>query len=365
MDFVNFKKQKEKLYFYTERPDIYCVADLNKGTVYDSSLDKTFCDFTVLQKYIHIDDDAYNYQDYHKDLLSQIKGVIYFRYFPWWCRREESILGSLRRLESSISICYENNLECYLSSKIETHIPAGFVNWLKEKRKIFSYENINNFILDKQIKENFSAEWYPYVALVLKEILYEDINIPIHFLKTECGKTYLKIVKKTLLDGFYNYNNNVPDYEAFEFLVNNPEEGLKFLDTNRDTQRNLRIVREYLDKKEQEAFIKNLTKINFINQFTKGNYIVVVPQKLDDLIDEGKQQNNCVGSFYNDDILCGRDYIYFIRRKDNPKKSVATARYDTGKKKTVELREKNNKEAHEQFWTLAKEIDTLINKHFE
>lgn len=90
-----------------------------------------------------------------------------------------------------------------------------------------------------------------------------------------------------------------------------------------------------------------------------------MPQKLDDLIDEGKQQNNCVGSFYNDDIICGRDYIYFIRRKDNPKKSVATARYDTGKKKTVELREKNNKEAHEQFWTLAKEIDTLINKHFE
>lgn len=61
MDFVNFKKQKEKLYFYTERPDIYCVADLNKGTVYDSLLDETFYDFTVLQKYIHIDDDADDY----------------------------------------------------------------------------------------------------------------------------------------------------------------------------------------------------------------------------------------------------------------------------------------------------------------
>ena len=70
MDFVNFKKQKEKLYFYTERPDIYCVADLNKGTVYDSLLDKTFYDFTVLQKYIHIGCDADDYQDYHKDLLS-------------------------------------------------------------------------------------------------------------------------------------------------------------------------------------------------------------------------------------------------------------------------------------------------------
>lgn len=299
MDFVNFKKQKEKLYFYTERPDIYCVADLNKGTVYDSLLDETFYDFTVLQKYIHIDCDADDYQDYHKDLLSQIKGVILFRYSLCWCRREESILASLRRLESAISICYENNLECYLNSRIEAHIPAGFINWLKEKRKIFC-----------------------------------------------C------------------YRSVVPDYDTFCFLMDNPEEGLKLLNTNRSIERNLEIIREYRDKKEKEIFIKNLTKINFINQFTKGNYIVV-PQKLDDLIDEGKQQNNCVGSFYNDNILCGRDYIYFIRRKDNPKKSVATARYNVNAGKTIELKEKNNKEPHEQFWTFAKEIDELINNYLK
>lgn len=130
MDFVNFKKQKEKLYFYTERPDIYCVADLNKGIVYDS-------------------------------------------------------------------------------------------------------------LLEKQIKESFCC-----------------------------------------------YRSVVPDYDTFCFLMENPEEGLKLLDTNRSIERNLEIIREYRDKKEKEIFIKNLTKINFINQFTKGNYIVVVPQKLD----EGKQQ---------------------------------------------------------------------------
>lgn len=147
--------------------------------------------------------------------------------------------------------------------------------------------------------------------------------------------------------------------------MENPEEGLKLLDTNRSIERNLEIIREYRDKKEKEIFIKNLTKINFINQFTKGNYLVVVPQKLDDLIDEGKQQNNCVGSFYNDNIICGRDYIYFIRRKDNPKKSVATARYNASVGKTIELKEKNNKEPHEQFWTFAKEIDEIINNYLK
>lgn len=370
MDFVNFKKQKEKLYFYTERPEIYCVVDLKSGTVYESITDRTLYDFTVLQKYIRIDYDIdYHggFSDYPKDLLSQIKAVISWRIFPGWARRTESILCSLRRLESAISVCYENNLECELSSKIESHIPAGFVNWLKEKREILSDINMNNFLIDKKIKENFSIEWHLYIALILKDLYFSNRNSIsiIDFLKTECGKTFLKIVKKTLSEGIYNYNRIVPDYNTFEFLMDSPEEGLKLLDTNRNAEKNFKIIREYQEKKEQEIFIKRLTKINFVNQFTKGNYVVVVPQTLEDLIDEGKQQNNCVGSFYNDDILCGRDYIYFIRRKDNSNKSVATARYNVDKKKTVELREKNNKEAHEQFWTLAKEIDTLINEHFE
>ena len=201
--------------------------------------------------------------------------------------------------------------------------------------------------------------------MVLKDICsIEPIDV-INFLKTECGKTFLKIVKKTLINDFSSYCNIIYNHGSFLFLMDNPEEGLKLLDTNRSVKRNLEIIKEYREKKEQEAFIKNLTKINFINQFTKGNYIVVVPQKLDDLIDEGKQQNNCVGSFYNDDILCGRDYIYFIRRKDNPKKSVATARYNVSVGKTIELKEKNNKEPHEQFRTLAKEIDELINNYLK
>lgn len=332
MDFVNFKKQKEKLYFYTESPDIYCVADLNKGTVYDSLLDKTFYDFNVIQKYIHMDYDGDDWNNYPKDLLSQIKAVIFFRYSLVWHRRGESILSSLRRLESAISICYENNLECWLNSKIE-YIPTGFVNWLKKKREIFSYANIDKFLIDKQIKENFSVEWYPYIALVLKDSYIMNIAEVVDFLKTECGKTFLKIVKKTLLNDINSYQNIIFNYDTFAFLRNNPEEGLKLLDTNRSVKRNLEMIKEYQDKKEKEELIKNLTRINFINHFTKGNYIVVVPQKLDDLIEEGKQQNNCVGSFYNDDILCGRDYFYFIRRKDNPKKSVATARYHVEKKK--------------------------------
>ena len=179
MDFVNFKKQKEKLYFYTERPEIYCVVDLKSGTVYESITNRTLYDFTVLQKYIHMDYDFdYHggFSDYPKDLLSQIKAVIYWRNLPGWAKRRESILCSLRRLESAISVCYENNLECELSSKIESHIPAGFVNWLKEKREILSDINMNNFLIDKEIKENFSIEWHLYIALILKDLYFSNRN---------------------------------------------------------------------------------------------------------------------------------------------------------------------------------------------
>ena len=68
----------------------------------------------------------------------------------------------------------------------------------------------------------------------------------------------------------------------------------------------------------------------------------------------------------------GRKYGYYscrknaLAHKDCINKSISKDWIENKEnKKTVELKEKNNKEAHEQFWTLAKEIDTLINKHFE
>ena len=50
-----------------------------------------------------------------------------------------------------------------------------------------------------------------------------------------------------------------------------------------------------------------------------------------DLADEGIQQNNCVGYYYNDSIERGDNCIFFLRKKDKPEKSYITCRYNIEK----------------------------------
>ena len=67
-----------------------------------------------------------------------------------------------------------------------------------------------------------------------------------------------------------------------------------------------------------------------------------MPQSIEDLQTEGRNQNNCVGYFYNTSIIEGKDLIYFIRKRDNIDNSYITARYNLRYFDTVEYYKKNN-----------------------
>ena len=69
-----------------------------------------------------------------------------------------------------------------------------------------------------------------------------------------------------------------------------------------------------------------------------------MPTTLKELIDEGEQQHNCIGHFYNNSMCKGEDFIYFIRKKNEPEKSYITCHFDVYTKKTVEARYKFNDE---------------------
>ena len=58
-------------------------------------------------------------------------------------------------------------------------------------------------------------------------------------------------------------------------------------------------------------------------EFKKGNYIAIVPKEIKDLINEGKNNHNCVAS-YVQAFIKGRSNIFFIRHADNPEKSYIT-----------------------------------------
>lgn len=104
---------------------------------------------------------------------------------------------------------------------------------------------------------------------------------------------------------------------------------------------NSKLLDDYKEIKGNEILAENLQALNFLNNTQiKGyeDYTIIVPQNLEDLQNEGKQQNNCVGYYYNDSIKRNRDKIFFIRPTENINKSLITCRFNMASRKVREYR---------------------------
>lgn len=58
-------------------------------------------------------------------------------------------------------------------------------------------------------------------------------------------------------------------------------------------------------------------------EYENDTFIVIVPRKNVDVLDEAEQQRHCVAS-YIDNVRCGNTHIAFIRLKDAPEESLLT-----------------------------------------
>lgn len=95
-----------------------------------------------------------------------------------------------------------------------------------------------------------------------------------------------------------------------------------------------------------------------------NEYCIVMPRSSFDIIQEGQNQRNCVGSYLK--RIAQRDsLVFFIRFKGDPTSSYVTAEYQNGR--ITQLYYKNNRRVTEtQVIELAKEFANNLNSaHFE
>lgn len=139
---------------------------------------------------------------------------------------------------------------------------------------------------------------------------------------------------------------------------------LSNVNTNHSFEANKEVFIAYKEKEKNNILAEKLQKLNFLNGLEVGNdYVIVVPQTIEDLIKEGHQQNNCVGYYYNNSIIKGENNIYFIRNKNNTKKSYITCRFNNRNRATVEYRHKNNEYINHN--KLIDAIDAIINENLK
>lgn len=237
--------------------------------------------------------------------------------------------------------------------------PKGFINWLRsENLKL----NSSVFFKYKYAKENPEFLKGKFAKIILSKLADG------YSLNTEM-KEYLENTK--LIDKmFFDEDMMSLIYDRFFFMsLRNFKEmkDLNFpIDENRGLFKNYEIFSEWRDKRKNEIISKRLKSLNFLNGIEIGDYVIKVPQDINDLQEEGRQQNNCVGYYYNDSIMKGENLIYFLRKKDKPNKSFVTARYNISLNQTVEKRLVNNRGiSDETILTIIEKIDSFIQEKLE
>lgn len=250
--------------------------------------------------------------------------------------------------------------------------PRGYAPWLEEYRKKMCVETVLVYQIKKFLMENgISLDEQTLNSCILA--LGSTLGLCSLFQMLDTlqrniidSKTYYFPFLEKIIKLYSKYhsiiNGYFPSYIVAEVINEFPKESAvvftKSINMKHTYKANIAALKALEETMQDEALSKQLSKTSKLNDFIplSGNnsYIIKVPQNVEDLVDEGEQQHNCVGSFYNSSIRSGKNLIYFIREISAPSKSLVTCRYSTYEQKTVEHRIFAN-----QHWQEPKEKKIL------
>ena len=238
-------------------------------------------------------------------------------------------------------------------------LTKDYLEWCTKEEAPVNHNSMNRY---KSIKAYslIPKDLKPYFVIVFAQISIESLEL----LDTSTLLKLLRIVKYTT---FHSDNpkavySRLPELIRYLTIYNISDE---LLDTNRTVFQNYENYHFYNMKEEKNMLSLKLKQLNFMNGKCFDDYIVVVPQTYEDLVDEGKQQNNCVGHYYNESILGGENLILFIRHSNSPKKSYITCRYNIKKQDIVEYRYKNNQDVNGYDMIIIEKVAEMIRNNLK
>lgn len=285
----------------------------------------------------------------------------------------------ISRFVSSRNSIYLKILDVYFSNldvldlvytsldDIPTTLPKGFIKYLKDNNKKANNKNLAIFNSQVRIK-NWSEENQELYNLLREKARYYD-----EILELDDNKIFilLKILKAHMKIFSWNPQQDMTNYFSLIFHGDYDTEKYKWweiADTNRGFLWNYDNFESTLNEERNKKVMEWQSNFKNIEQLSNDVLTIIVPTTQEQFADEGRQQNNCVGSYYHCSMAEHRNIIYFIRKKDKPNKSYVTNRYAVrgnwlSNLTTVETRAVNNSDyTDENVTDLIKEIDIMITK---
>ena len=246
---------------------------------------------------------------------------------------------------------------------IPDECPKGFVKWCEENDKNISGSSLMQFKtekamnnLPKEVLETYEF-FKDYISNGERDF-FVSLSVEKKTLICKVFKTSMKAFSWMFQSDFQNFLDKLKGYE-----IRN-QEWEKYVDVNRGFAYNLEQIDSAVHKERNDKILAWEDKFRAIESLSNEEYVIIVPSKMEDFTNEGKQQNNCVGYYYHDSIAAHKNFVYFVRKANNPEHSFMTCRFnfEAYKMNTCEFRYVNNHQA--KRIDLLNEIDEMIRQIF-
>lgn len=333
-------------YFYKENCVMVCLNHLSftkdKNKLYIDGVDRNECyyDF-ITKKFVTKNNAEPIFTGKYQEAFMKLPN------YPEWMFNYTTYISVID------NICHEYD------AKIVEKMPANLYEFLQKKYNgTLNVKNFEEFIYITKYKK-----YYKLVSQLADYSTSFSTSALDKVLEKYTFQNLLKMIQIDIIDGnFSSVVGKLLDFIRKYAEVSILEEPV--VDVNRGISVNIDNFQRLLNSKKDELLKIQLQKLNFINGYSNDKFIVVVPQNQRDKQEEGKQQNNCIGYYYDNSIRRGENFIYFIRKKDNPQHSYVTCRFNKPSNKTVEVRIKNNYSlTEEDAKKFVQEVSNIIKEH--
>ena len=235
----------------------------------------------------------------------------------------------------TIEYLVKSGLEDYISSKAileKAQKDKAFRKWLIQNRKTLQ----DGFYYVKVILRAYKRGTSPAIEQQT-EVIY-------HKIKNATNPAFLEEYKSEVLelsDYLVKHNTDAPTYVDYYnacvylgmdmSLPKNryPHDFMNWHDIRIDEYHTAKALER---EREREAYIRKFadvaTKYLPLEFEGKTEFVVLIPRSVDDLVNEGKCLNHCVGRMNYDQKMAREEtLIFFVRNKDNPITPFVTVEY--------------------------------------
>lgn len=319
--------------------------------ILNSFEDKKYRDF-LLYVEEHLTPHTYSYRSYDRSRVTNLGTLLKY------ANRYKTLEGYFLA-----GITADSRIHTPISE-----VPKGLLklsrenNWQITDNLINSYKRIPN-----EFTVAFKMEFESITKGMLKEIMIELTPHDGGYyygsnggrLLEQCNynlKSLLKYIDYLITFenvGCYRIANEIGDYANMMRQISDKYEKYPryFLSTHRIAARN------YERLKKQFSEINFAKRITPEYEITHKEYKFFYPRNTQEIKDEAVQQSNCVAS-YIDRVINGDCHILFLRKKDEPNKSLVTIEVRNGK--VVQAFQRYNTPCTEEQW----EAIHAFNKKF-